>query len=222
MARNNVLRWRDGRGWLVLSGVPEAGSEVRAQAIGRTAADGGVAYVSLGSDTNIAEAALLDMEDLGAPSGYLVDVLLEDDETIRTKLAEASMIVIESDADPASVRSGLLGAAVEGMEAAFAGGAVILAEGMAAAVFGDHMLSTAERVMDGLGWLEQAIILPGEVAVVDSAAGRAALEVQPSALALGIGVGSALVLGPDGEVELWGNKQVTVALGPNFVSSNNE
>ena len=102
MAHNNVLRWRDGRGWLVLSGWAEAGSEVRAQAIGRTAADGGVAYVSLGNDTNVAEAALLDMEDLGAASGYLVDVLSEDDETIRTKLAEASMIVIESDADLAA------------------------------------------------------------------------------------------------------------------------
>jgi hypothetical protein len=220
MAHNNVLRWRDGRGWLVLSGGAEVGGEVRAQAIGRAAADGGVAYVSLGNDTNVAEAALLDMEDLGAASGYLVDVLSEDDETIRTKLAEASMIVIESDADLASIRSGLLGAAAEGIEAAFANGAVILAEGLSASAFGQRIALDSGETIDGLGWLEQAFILPAVVAVAESTTGRAALDDQPSALALGIGVGSALVLGPDGAVELWGRKQVTVALGRSFVSSN--
>lgn len=220
MAGNNVLRWRDGRGWLVFSGAAEAGSEVRAQAIGRTAADGGVAYISFGSNTEVAEAALLDMEDLGASSGYLVDVLSEDDETIRTKLAESSMIVIESDADAQSVRSGLLGAAAEGIESAFANGALILAEGLTAAAFGQWIMSEVGQMIDGLGWLEQSIILPGVVAVAESTAGRSALYDQPSALALGIGVGSALVLGPDGELELWGHKQVTVALGRGFVSSN--
>lgn len=219
MGGNNVLRWRDGRGWLVFSGAAEAGSEVRAQAIGRTAADGGVAYVSFGSDTNVAEAALLDMEDLGAPSGYLVDVLSEDDDTIRTKLAEASMIVVESDADAKSIRSGLLGAAATGIESAYANGAVILAEGISTAVFGQWTMFGIHQMIDGLGWLEQAIILPGVVAVAASTAGRAALGDRPTALALGIGVGSALVLGPDGEVELWGREQVTIALGPGFLPS---
>src|SRR5690606_13987307 len=96
MARNNVLRWQDGRGWLILSGGGADASDVRAQAIGRVSADGGVAYVSLSGAQ--AEKALADMEDLGAPSGYLVDVLTEDDETIQAKLSEAGLVVIEGSA----------------------------------------------------------------------------------------------------------------------------
>ena len=192
MARNNVLHWRDGRGWLVLSGGAVEGSAVRAQAIGRMAADGGVAYVSLGATTNVAEAALMDMEDLGASSGYLVDVMSEDDDTIRTQLADAGMIVIDADTDARSVRSGLFGAAVQGMESAFANGAVILAEGVCAAAFGQWIMDDSEQLIEGLGWLDQSVIFPGVVSIADSIPGRTALQQSPVALALGIGVGSAI------------------------------
>src|SRR5574338_120647 len=99
MAQNNVLRWQDGRGWLILSGGGQAASDVRAEALGRAAADGGVAYITLGGRTESGEKALADMEDLGAPSGYLVDVLTEDDDTVNTKLSEAGIVVIEGDVD---------------------------------------------------------------------------------------------------------------------------
>lgn len=222
MARNNVLQWRDGRGWLVLSGKAIEGSAVRAQAIGRMAADGGIAYLSLASSSDVAEAALADFEDLGASSGYLVDVLSEDDDTIRAQLADAGMIVINAATDATSVRSVLLGAAAEGMQAAFENGALILAEGVCAAALGEWILVDNKNVIDGLGWLAQSVILPEVVAVAGSVPGRAALEYSPSALAIGIGPASALVLGPDGEVEIWGDKQVTVALGRMFTSSNEQ
>ena len=37
---------------------------------------------------------------------------------------------------------------------------------------------------------------------------------EPGAVALGIGSDSALALGPDGQLEVWGEQQVDVALGP--------
>jgi hypothetical protein len=218
MARNNVLQWRDGRGWLVLSGghVPE--SAVRAQAIGHIDADGGVAYISFGNDIDATEALMNDMQDLGAPPGYFVDVLSEDDDTLRSKLGEASLIVVEAGINSTDVRSALLGAAVEGMQTAFENGAVILLEGNSASVFGTWILLETGEVRQGIGWLSQMFVLPGVTAVAQSDAGRAALEEESSALALGIGEGSALALGPDGEVEPWGLREVTVALGRSYVA----
>src|ERR1700754_3985200 len=101
MARNNVLQWRDGRGWLVLSGghIPE--SDVRAQAIGHIDADGGVAYISFGSNAETTEVLMNDLQDLGAPPGFFVDVLSEDDETIRSKIGEARLVVVEPGASSA-------------------------------------------------------------------------------------------------------------------------
>ncbi len=219
MARNNIIQWRDGRGWLVLSGghIPE--SDVRAQAIGHIDADGGVAYVSFGSDAESAEILMNDMQDLGAPSGYFVDVLSEDDETIRSKLSEASLIVVESGVSSADMRSALMGAAVEGMQTAFENGAVILLEGKSASVFGTWLLLETGEIRQGIGWLSQMFVLPGVTEVAQSDVGKEALKEEASALALGIGEGSALALGPDGEVEPWGEGRVTIALGRSFTST---
>ena len=219
MARNNVLQWRDGRGWLVLSGgyVPE--SDVRAQAIGHIDADGGVAYISFGSNAESAEVLMNDLQDLGAPAGYFVDVLSEDDDTIRSKIGEASLIVVEPGASSADMRSALMGAAVEGMQTAFENGAVILLEGKSASIFGAWMLLETGEIRQGIGWLSQMFILPGVTEVAQSEMGKEALKEEASALAVGIGEGSALALGPDGEVEPWGERQVTIALGRSFTSN---
>jgi hypothetical protein len=216
MARNRVLSWLDGRGWLILSGGDESGSEIRAQALGRISADGGVAYVSLGGDSALGERALADMDDLGAPSGYLVDVLSEDDETIRKKLSDAGMVVIESGTNLTDLRSGLLGAAADGMRAAYETGAIILAEGVSAAVFGEWVVPDSSVIVSGLGWVRNTLIVPGVVSPADSPAGQTIFKTQSAAIALSLGLGSALALGPDGEVETWGKKQVTLALGPSI------
>ena len=218
MARSNVLRWLDGRGWLVLSGGGDELSEVRAQALWRTSADGGVAYVSLGGQNPLGERALTDMEDLGAPPGYLIDVLSEDDQTIHSKLADAGMVVIEQGANLEALHAGLLGAAVDGIQAAFQNGAVILVEGDGVMLFGAWVL-TAGGLVAGLEWVEGALIVPGITSVSESDDAQAALKTQPSALAIGIGSDSALALGPDGEIETWGQRQVTIVLGRDYHAS---
>ncbi|MBL8154714.1 MAG: hypothetical protein JNM70_11070 [Anaerolineae bacterium] len=216
MGRNNVLRWRDGRGWLVLSGGTDEASDVHARAVGRLSADGGVAYVTFGSHIAEAESALTDLEDLGAPSGYLVDLFAEDDETIQRHLAEAGMVVISVEADPQEVRSALLGAAVQGLLIAYENGAVILVEGSSAAVFGEWLVLPDGSIRPGLDWAQGMAVFPGIVAAAEAPSVRQFLEAQPAGIAVGIGVGSALALGPDGEVETWGLRQVTIALGPRF------
>ncbi|MBA3871273.1 MAG: hypothetical protein H0X30_19180 [Anaerolineae bacterium] len=219
MARNNVLQWRDGRGWLVLSGGYLPDSDVRAQTIGHIDADGSVAYVSFGSNAESTEILMNDMQDLGAPPGYFVDVLSEDDDTIRAKLGEAGLIVVESGANSADMRSALMGAAVEGMQTAFENGAIILLEGKSASVFGAWLLLETGEIRQGIGWLSQMFVLPGVTEVALSEEGREALKEEASALAVGIGEGSALALGPDGEVEPWGEGRVTIALGRSFTAA---
>jgi hypothetical protein len=216
MAQNNVLRWQDGRGWLILSGGGDAVSDVRADALARAAADGGVAYITLGGRAETGERALADMEDLGAPSGYLVDVLTEDDETINTRLSEAGMVVIAEEVETDDLRSGLIGAAIDGIHTAFQNGAVVLAEGKAASVFGAWVLLESDELTSGFEWLENGLVVPGITSISESAIAQTVLIRQPGAIAVGIGEGSALALGPDGEVETWGKRQVTVALGNEY------
>jgi hypothetical protein len=215
MAGNNILRWSDGRGWLVMTG--GVSDELRALALGRAAADGGIAYVAFGSNSaQTAEKTLDDMEDLGAPSGYLVDVLSEDDETVQSKIADASMIVISGESNIEDVRGAILGAAVIGMQAAFANGALILAEGINAMLMGAWIILEDDTRIPGLEWVESALIIPALTSISTSEQAKDVLNAEPMGIAIGIGATSALVLGPDGEIETWGDKQVTIALGRNY------
>lgn len=216
MAGNAALRWLDGRGWLALAGDAPASDAIRARALGVAAADGAVAIVAVrGADAD-AEQLLADIEDLGAQAGYLVDLLAEDDVAIRSKLAEASVIVISANVEVHEVRSVLTGVAIEGMQTAFENGAVVLAEGPCVVAFGAWLVAQSGEIADGFGWVENTLIVPGASSVSESPVAKAVMTARPAALALGIGAGSALALGPDGQVELWGEQQVAIALGPDF------
>jgi len=220
MPSQSVFRWLDGRGWLVLSGAGDPSgeadpSEIRAKALSRAAADGAAAVVYLG-DGGGADALLDDIEDLGAPSGYVVDILTEDDETIRNRLAEAGVIVISGTATSAAARSALTGAAVEGVRVAYENGAIVLVEGAASGAFGAYMIGADGTVSAGLGWLLNALILPGLVSIGQEA--LPVLNAHPEAVGIGIGAGSALALGGDSEVEIWGARRVSVALGSAYRS----
>jgi hypothetical protein len=214
MPAQTVFKWRDGRGWLAVgsgSGTPSEIDEVRARALQRTSADGGLAVIVLNDDPQAGERLLDDLEDLGAPSGYVVDVIAEDDESIRERLREAAVIMIAGAPDPAYARSALTGAGIDGIGAAHANGAVILVEGLAAMAFGARLVERGGGISDGFAWIERTLIAPNVTDIGQYA--RAVLTTQPDTLAVGIGAGSALALGPDGQVEIWGAKRVSVALG---------
>jgi hypothetical protein len=216
MASKAALRWRDGRGWLILTGATPSGDEIRGRALRIAAADGGVAYVATQGTNQAADQLLADMADLGAQSGFLVDVLTEDDETIRERLAEAGMIVIAGDASVTNVRSVLLGAAIAGIQAAFENGAVVLVEGPSAMAWGGWTMLDSGEITTGLDWLRGALVVPGSASVGEAPETQGIMHAQPGAIAVGIGPNSALALGPDGEVEPWGQQEVSIALGPTF------
>lgn len=211
MPSQNIFQWKDGRGWLVFSGGNDATGAVRATAIERASADGGLAVLVMG-DAVAADDALQDMQELGAPAGYLVDVLTEDDDTIRQRIGEAGIVLLSSDSPPNELRSGLLGAAIEGVETAYERGAIIALEDQAAAVFSTYFLA-GEAVGAGFEWLQHIAVVPGMTSAAESPIAQAITAQQPEAVVVGIGEGAALALGGDGTVETWGNKAITIALG---------
>ncbi|MCC7209743.1 MAG: hypothetical protein IT323_20715 [Anaerolineae bacterium] len=213
MPQVNVIRWRDGEGWIILAGSSAESTEealdIAAQALGQNRLHEPVAYVWAAGDEDSADRHLDLLEDLGAPTGFLVDILTQDDETIRRQVEEAGMVILGDGPDVERLRSALQGAASEGIAAVHDRGGVILGLGAGAAVLGS-IVNGGGR---GLGWIEGAAIIPRHEDAGQSQRLRALLGEYPDAIGLGIGSDSALALGPDGQVEPWGAGRITVALG---------
>ncbi len=216
MASKAALHWRDGRGWLILTGATPSSDDIRAQALQRMAADGGVACVATQGATPAADNLLTALAALGAQAGFLVDVLAEDDDSIRDQLSQAGMVVVAADESVTNVRSALLGAALAGIQDAFEHGAVVLVEGPAAMAWGALTVLDNGEITTGLDWLHGALVVPDSLSVGEAQETKAVMNAQPGAIAVGIGPNSALALGPDGEVEPWGQQEVSIALGPAF------
>ncbi|HRL11034.1 MAG TPA: hypothetical protein PKX07_04090 [Aggregatilineales bacterium] len=214
---SDLFRYPAGIGWLVLSGGADPGSLIRAQALRRAEADGGVAYLGVGGQSG--DATLEDMEDLGAPTGYHVDILHEDDETLHAQIAAASIIVVDAGAPVSDLLNGLRGAAETAMRVAFELGALLLFEGHSAGIMGQMLFNENGDLIQGLGWLENSLVValePGVASPMEYAAVRDALAAQPDLYAIGIALGSGLALGPEGMVEVWGQRQVAIALGRSY------
>ncbi|MCS6871784.1 MAG: Type 1 glutamine amidotransferase-like domain-containing protein [Anaerolineae bacterium] len=215
MPQTNVLRWRDGRGWIILAGSgaqlgdqDDVDLDIEAQALTRIAYGEPIAYIWAAGDADTADQHLALLDEMGAPTGYLVDIVTEDDASIRAQLEEAGMIILGDGQSPETLRAALLGAALEGMQAAYARGAVILGIGAGAAALGSFLEGA-----NGLGWVENAIVMPNYELDRRIATLRALLEAHPSAYGIAIGSRSALALGADGQVEVWGERKVTILLG---------
>jgi cyanophycinase-like exopeptidase len=215
MPQNNIIRWHDGRGWIILAGgradpaIADVHTlDIEAQAMMRIARGEPIAYIWAASDDETAAAHLDSLEDLGGPTGYLVDILTEDDDTIRAQLREAGMIILGDGPDTERLRGALAGAVAEGMAQAFARECLIFGIGAGAAALGEFLLASSQK---GLAWVQSGIVAPHFEQ--DNGQLRQKLAANPEAYGLGIQSGSALALGADGQVQVWGKGQVTVILG---------
>jgi hypothetical protein len=214
MPSASVFSWIDGRGWIILAPGAAGDSDIRAQAIQRISADGALACALVNGETIAGDQVLDDLEDLGAPSGYIVDLVAEDDEMIEARLRDASFILIESGKNIDSVRSTLLGAGERGIRQAYEQGAVILAEGLSAVFLGRWLMHESGNLVAGLDWLDSALIVPTANDLTRLV--KPVLDEYPDSFALGIGAATALVLGPDGQVETWGSRHISVTLGSQY------
>ncbi len=223
MPTANIFTWKDGRGWLILSGGGVEGSDPEAQALAKIPAGDPVAYIFAASDIEAGDQHLAALEDAGAPVGYLLDVTTEDDATIRAQLTEAGMILLGDGPNVAALRGGLVGAAAEAMQSAFDEGAVVFGIGAGAAVLGAYFVTVQGDVRPGFGWLANAIILPmGETFPLEGAKIQKLLTEHPECFVIALGDESALAFGPDGQVESWGERRLGVTLGKAYMPNEQE
>lgn len=212
MAGNSLFTWPDVVGWIVLSGGVDSSSEIRAQALERAAVEGAVAYISFAADGG--DSLMEDMEDLGAPTGFMLDLVNDDAQVIAERLKEASVIVIEGGASPMK-KPPFSDAVLASLLDSLSRGSVLLIEGSPAAWFGRWWIGSG-GVLDGFSWISPVCIAPGVHHASESLEIKEFLLEEPQALVVAVAPGSAFVLGPDGRIELWGEKSVSILLGSGY------
>lgn len=206
MADLAPLKWLPSNGWIVLSGRADPLSEIRAQALSRHNAGGAIAYISLADD--LADELMDDMAELGAASGYLVDLEEQDNNEIYERLSGAAMIVVDAAEQSGRLLQLLRRTAIHALKEALNRGALLFFEGAAAALTGEFVLAADDRIGSGLNLLQNALVATD----VSSDSLRAARHELPDAVFLGLATGAALVLGPEGQIETWGEAQVAISL----------
>jgi cyanophycinase-like exopeptidase len=215
MPHVNIFKWLAGRGWLVLAGggpweTPDA-LNIQASLLSHTHSQGPLAYVWAASDVDTADRHMEALRELGARTGYLVDIMTETDDELFRQISEAGVIILGDGPRSEDLHDALIGVALRGIQEAFNRGATIYAVGSSAAMLGSFYLHDDEALA-GFGWLSGAIVLPGYTSEQADLM-RAQVAARPESYGLGLGEGAALALGPRGEVEVWGNEAITVALG---------
>jgi hypothetical protein len=220
MPQVNIFRWRPGNGWLVLCGGGPLGSDdmlsVEAKMLSHTVSQGPVAYIWAASDVEAADRHMESLRDLGARTGYLVDILTEEDDLLFRHLNEAGVIILGDGPQTETLRQALVGAALRGMEDAFSRGATIYTVGQSSALFGSYAVDN-DALISGFNWLAHSIIMP-TYTPPETDGLRGWVRQVPNGYGLGLGQGAALALGPTGEVEVWGSAAITVSLGRGFDS----
>lgn len=204
------LKWLPSNGWIVLSGRADPLSEIRAQALSRHNASGAIAYISLAHD--LGDELMDDMAELGAASGYLVDLDEQDNNEVYERLSAAAMIVVDAAEQGERLLRLLRRTAIHALKEALHRGALLFFEGAAAAIAGEFILASDDRVKPGLNLLQNALVATDVRSVAGDEALRAARSELPDAIFLGLATGSALVLGPEGQIETWGERQVAISL----------
>jgi len=189
---------------------------VEAKMLGHTVSQGPVAYIWAASDLETADQHMESLRDLGARTGYLVDVLTEEDDLLFRQLNEAGVIILGDGPQTETLRQALVGTALRGIEDAFSRGATVYAVGWSAALFGSYTVDN-DTLIPGFNWLAQSIIMPTHTPP-EADGLRGWVRQVPNGYGLGLGQGSALAFGPTGEVEVWGSAAITVSLGRHFES----
>jgi hypothetical protein len=102
-----------------------------------------------------------------------------------------------------------------------AGGSVVFASSAAAAALGELVFSegAVHQENPGAGWLPGAVLLPGVSDPADHPAVRQYLSETDLSYALGLRPGSAVAMGPQGQVEVWTGEPPKIVLGRGWLTT---
>ncbi len=221
MPQRPPLAWADGVGWIVLiGGGDRRRSEldaITAHILSRVNLDRPILVLLAKGSETLALDILDHYTALGGPGGYTLTLESVEDERLHHAdfldlIAEAGLLHLEGDPllltqalrrSPALERIVIAYASLQGLTlVGFGGGARALG-----AWAGDPARDTlADR---GLNFVHQTLIVPHFTSTEEHPDLRTLLTHHPQALGLGLPDGSALALGPRGEVESWGETEIT-------------
>ena len=218
--QSSIFQWPDGAGWFVLSGGGDfqkgESENIDSSMILRSAADGALAYIWAASDLDTAENYLTYVADLGGRSGYPVDIVSEDDDSLTSQLGDAGVIVVGDGNQGMRLYNAMHGPAIQAILSAYKNGALILGVGVGAEIFGSWFLRGAADPLPGFGWLSNALLQVHPAHPSTHKVRQGILRQEPLAYSVEMGRDSALALGPEGQVELWGKRQIAVSLGKSY------
>lgn len=213
MPQTSIFQWRDGGGWIVLTGSDEFSSEqmngILASTLARVISLGPVVYIWAAGDVDVADKHLEMLADMGSSTGYLVDAISEDNDTLQEQIEQAGLIILGDGPNVANLRGSLEGIVIQAMAKAHQNGATILGMGAGATVLGQWLLNEENESQPAFGWLKQALV------VLDDLENETHefLYHHPKAYGLGLAKGSAIAFSPDGAMEVLGNQQIRITLG---------
>jgi hypothetical protein len=223
MTQQGPLVWVDGEGWLVLLGGGDwqRGETDAADARLLSVVNLDRPMIVLCADGSQIEADTL-LEHytlLGGPGGeafVLPDLLHRNIRAARflAALAEAGLLFL-SGSDPRPFIKTFQGTPALGkIVEAFTTlqGLVIVGAGGGAAALGAYLLTENASPIQGLAFLPNVIIAPYFERANAATTLRSQLRHFPGLLGLGVPAGTALALGPQGQVETWGPGQVTAVV----------
>lgn len=218
MPQVSILHWRDGSGWLVLSGggdfLKDETLDIDTQVLSRTISHGHLALLWSATDIEAADRYLEYLRDLGGRTGFLLDIAGENPEDIQEQLEDVGIIILMDGAQPERLQEALP-AIRYSLEKAHNNGATIYAQGRIAASFAAWVL-TPRGLQLGFSWLEKALLV---APYSDPEPLKTWLQTSlPDSYGIGIGTGSALALSPMGAVEIWGRQAVNILLGKNLAT----
>jgi hypothetical protein len=203
-------------GWLVVAGgVPSDQMEL-VQVCDRLIAKTDPSLAAVWIDPEPAPDAAVQrmIEDLDLVLSAPVE-RLEPGEAIPSQAVDAGLIVMAgTDLECWSETLGP-GATGEWVIARLEQGCVVFAGGAAAAALGEHVLrDEAEHGgHPGLGWLPGALLLPTMADPADDPVVKRYLTQTDHSYALGLQEGTALAIGPQGQIEVWTGEPPKLVLG---------
>jgi len=225
------LHWLDGEGWLVLLGGGrwERGETdlVDAQVLSIANLDRPMVILLSEGEQETAQALLEHYTLLGGPGGeafVLSEVTCHSEVTrhffqssdFLSLIAEAGIFYMGGENPQRLVRSLWNTPALEQIVRSFSTlqGLLLIGAGGGATSLGTWLVDVVPdgHISRGLGFLANAVVVPHFTKTEEAVALQQTLKAYPGHLGLGLPDGTALALGPQGQVETWGTDEVTAVV----------
>lgn len=225
MPTQGPLSWLDGEGWVILAGGGDwqkgETDQVDMQLLSIANLDRPMVILMADGNRRQAEAFLEHYTELGGPGGEAYSLATLNREQLQTQhflsLMEEAGILCLGGENPLPLvqnlnKSALLQQIILGY--ATLQGLIMFGIDAGAAALAKWAFGPPPQYFQamGLGWLDNAVVVPRFVRTEDSPILRQLPKVAPDILGLGIPAGTALALGPLGQVETWGMGEITAVI----------